>query len=92
MAYRQVLFRVFCYFHVTVVAVDFFPFLFCVYDRNTVPLINFVLMTCFAAALNLAVVPGHQYCILKTRKYSIAKETNEKIFNTNALKHVISFP
>lgn len=69
--------------------VDLFPFLVPLYDRNTGPLINF--LRSFAAVLNLIFVRRHKYCILKTRKYSIAKKTNRKVLNTNTLKHVISF-
>lgn len=50
-------------------------------------------MACLAFVFNLfvVVVRGHQYCILKTRKCSIAKEINTKILNTDTLKHLTSF-
>lgn len=51
-------------------------------------------MTCLASVFDLSVfvvVRGYQYCILKTRKCSIAKETNKKALNTDTLKHLTSF-
>lgn len=45
---------------------------------------------CFQSFL-FCFVRGHQYCILKTRKCSIAKETNKKVLNTDTLKHLTSF-
>lgn len=42
----------FHYFRVTMVVVDFSPFLFPIYDRSTVPLISFVFMTGFAGVFN----------------------------------------